>query len=162
MDSLVLALDVGTSSVRALAFDAQGRHVGREAQIPYAQTTTDNGGVEIEADFLLDLLGRCLDQLLPTLKQPIGAVATSCFWHSLLAVDAADAPQTAVISWADNRAAAWISALRRVLDEDECHARLGCVFHTSYWPAKLLWLRDERPELFASPLRWMGLASIWA
>ena len=77
MDSLVLALDIGTSSVRALAFDARGRKVGREAQIPYSQTTLPDGGVEIGADFLLDLLARCLDQLLPDLKQPIGAVATS-------------------------------------------------------------------------------------
>ena len=156
MDSLVVALDIGTSSVRAIAFDARGRKVGGEAQIPYAQKTLPDGGVEVDADFLLDLLGRCLDQLLPNLKQPIEAVAISCFWHSLMAIDADGKPQTAVISWADNRAAAWISTLRRVMNEDECHARLGCVFHTSYWPAKLLWLRDERPELFASPLRWMG------
>ena len=156
MNSLVVALDIGTSSVRALAFDNAGRKVGAEAQIPYVQTTLPDGGVEIGADFLLDLLGRCLDQLLPTLTEEIGIVAISCFWHSLMAVDEANAPQTAVISWADNRAAAWIGALRRVLDEDACHARLGCVFHTSYWPAKLLWLRDERPELFQKPLRWMG------
>ena len=156
MNSLVVALDVGTSSVRALAFDAQGRKVGQEAQIPYSQKTLPDGGVEIDADFLLDLLGRCLDQLLPTLKQPVEAVATSCFWHSLMAVDEAGHPRTAVLSWADNRAAAWIGGLRRVMNEDECHARLGCVFHTSYWPAKLLWLRDERPELFQNPLRWMG------
>ena len=155
-DQLVVALDVGTSSVRAIAFDAAGRKVGQEAQIPYSQSTTANGGVEVDADRLLDLLGRCLDELLPQLQQPVGALALSCFWHSLLAVDDAGAPQTAVISWADNRAAAWVSALRRVLDEDACHARLGCVFHTSYWPAKLLWLRDERPELFQTPLRWMG------
>ena len=156
MNSLVVALDIGTSSVRAIAFDAQGRKVGQEAQIPYAQQTPPDGGVEVGADFLLDLLGRCLDQLLPNLKQPVGAVAISCFWHSLLAVDEAGAPQTAVISWADNRAAAWVSSLRRVMNEDACHARLGCVFHTSYWPAKLLWLRDERPELFEQPLQWMG------
>ena len=156
MNSLVVALDIGTSSVRAIAFDAQGRKVGQEAQIPYSQNTLSNGGVEIGADYLLDLLGRCLDQLLPNLKQPVAAVAISCFWHSLLALNDKGEPQTAVISWADNRAAAWISTLRRVMNEDECHARLGCVFHTSYWPAKLLWLRDERPELFKSPLKWMG------
>ena len=157
MNSLVVALDIGTSSVRALAFDAAGRKVGDEVQIPYAQTTLPDGGVEIGADFLLELLGRCLDQLLPNFRQNVSAVAISCFWHSLMAVDASDAPQTAVISWADNRAAAWVAALRRTLDEDECHARLGCPFHTSYWPAKLLWLRDERPELFEKPLRWMGM-----
>ena len=156
MNSLVVALDIGTSSVRALAFDAQGRKVGPEAQIPYSQNTLPDGGVEIDADYLLGLLGQCLDQLLPNLKQPVSAVAISCFWHSLLAVDGAGNAQTAVISWADNRAAAWISALRRVMNEDQCHARLGCVFHTSYWPAKLLWLRDARPELFKFPLKWMG------
>ncbi len=156
MDSLVVALDIGTSSVRAIAFDAQGRKVGQEAQIPYSQTTLSDGGVEIGADFLLDLLGQCLDQLLPNLKQPVGAVAISCFWHSLMAVDNGGAPLTSIVSWADNRAAAWVSALRRVMNEEESHARLGCVFHTSYWPAKLLWLRDARPELFQSPLKWMG------
>ena len=70
MNSLVVALDIGTSSVRALAFDAQGRKVGQEAQIPYSQDTLPNGGVEVSADKLLDLLGQCLDQLLPNLKQP--------------------------------------------------------------------------------------------
>ena len=129
---------------------------GRKRKFPTRKRRLPNGGVEVGADFLLDLLGRCLDQLLPNLKQPVGAVATSCFWHSLLAVNERGEAQTAVISWADNRAAAWISALRRVMNEDECHARLGCVFHTSYWPAKLLWLRDERPELFKTPLKWMG------
>ena len=156
MNSLVVALDIGTSSVRAIAFNAQGRKVGQEAQIPYSQQMLADGGVEVGADFLLDLQGQCLDQLLPNLKQPVAAVAISCFWHSLLAVNDAGEAQTAVISWADNRAAAWVSSLRRVMNEDECHARLGCVFHTSYWPAKLLWLRDERPELFQMPLKWMG------
>ena len=156
MDSLVVALDIGTSSVRAIAFDAQGRKVGQEAQIPYSQKTLPDGGVEVDANKLLGLLRECLDQLLPNLKQPVAAVAISCFWHSLMAVDEEGTPRTSVISWADNRAAAWIAMLRRVMNEDESHARLGCVFHTSYWPAKLLWLRDARPELFQSPLKWMG------
>ena len=129
---------------------------GGKRKFPTRRPPLPDGGVEIGADFLLSLLGRCLDQLLPNLKQPVGAVAISCFWHSLLALNQQGEPQTAVISWADNRAAAWVSALRRVLDEDESHARLGCVFHTSYWPAKLLWLRNERPELFATPHQWMG------
>ncbi|MBW3637290.1 MAG: carbohydrate kinase, partial [Armatimonadetes bacterium] len=157
MTPLVLALDIGTSSTRALAFDFEGRKVGHSAQIPYDQCTTDDGGVEIDADFLLELTAQCLDQLLPTLEGEVVGVAISGFWHSLLAVDDAENALTPVLSWADNRAAAYVPVLRTLMDEAECHARLGCVFHTSYWPAKLLWLRDARPELFhgANP-RWMG------
>jgi gluconokinase len=164
MIPLVIALDIGTSSVRAIAFDFGGDKIGDAAQIPYEQLTSDDGGVEIDADFLLNLVAQCLDVLLPTLEGEIAGVAISCFWHSLLAVESEGNALTPVLSWADNRAAAYVPVLRALMDEAECHARLGCVFHTSYWPVKLLWLRDNRPELFApTPKpRWMGLANTCA
>ncbi|PQV64639.1 gluconokinase [Abditibacterium utsteinense] len=157
MFQLIIALDIGTSSTRAIAFDTTGRKVGQAAQISYEQTTSSDGGVEIDAGFLLDLTAKCLEQLLLNLEGEILGVAISCFWHSLLAVDAQGNALTKVLSWADNRAAAYVPLLRARMDEAESHARLGCVFHTSYWPAKLLWLRDNRPELFTqNEVRWMG------
>ncbi len=158
MSQLILALDIGTSSARAIAFDFQGRKVGEAAQIAYEQTATSDGGVEIGADFLLDLTAQCLDELLERVEGEIAGVAISCFWHSLLAVDAEGQAQTPVLSWADNRAAAYVPILRAAMPETESHARLGCVHHTSYWPAKLLWLRDHRPEMFApdSKIQWLG------
>ncbi len=160
MPQLIIALDIGTSSTRAIAFDTAGRKFGEAAQISYEQTTTSDGGVEIEADFLLDLTAQCLDQLLASLEaeNEVLGVSISCFWHSLMAVDDAGNALTPVLSWADNRAAAYVPVLRALMDETASHARLGCVFHTSYWPAKLLYLRDNRPELFAADPkpRWTG------
>ncbi|HEX9998039.1 MAG TPA: gluconokinase [Abditibacterium sp.] len=157
MSSLVLALDIGTSSVRAIAFDFQGHKVGDAAQIPYDQITSDDGGVEVGADFLLDLVAQCIDELLSKIVGEIEAVAISCFWHSLLAIDASGNALSPVHSWADNRATAYVPVLRALIDEPESHARLGCVFHTSYWPAKLLWLRDNRPDLFVGDdVFWTG------
>ena len=157
MTQLIIALDVGTSSTRAIAFDFAGQKVGEAAQIAYEQTTTSDGGVEIGADFLLDLTAQCLNQLLQTIEGEIAAIAISCFWHSLLAVDENGRALTPVFSWADNRAATYVPVLRALMPETESHARLGCVFHTSYWPAKLFYLRDNRPELFAhNEVKWMG------
>jgi gluconokinase len=155
---LVVALDIGTSSVRAIAFDGAGRKVGEATQIPYDQVTTPDGGVEVDAAMLLELVGDCLDGLLPGLEGEVQAVAVSCFWHSLMAVGGEGEVLTPVLSWADNRAAAYVTVLRALLDEADSHARLGCVFHTSYWPAKLLYLRDAQPDLFGSEAkpRWMG------
>lgn len=156
--NLVVALDIGTSSTRAIAFDATGHKVGEAVQIPYDQVTTPDGGVEVDANQLLELAAQCLDLLLPQLNEAPAALAISCFWHSLMAVDADGAALTPVLSWADNRAAAYVPVLRALDDETSSHARLGCVFHTSYWPAKLLYLRDAQPHLFsydAKP-RWIG------
>lgn len=196
----VLALDVGTSSTRAILFDARGAKIGLVAQIEYSQTTTSDGGVETDADALLEHTLACIDQILAnatpekeesalktsnsasTTSQatktersnderpndenlsgaPILAVACSCFWHSLMAIDADGNALTPLFSWADNRAAPWIPALRATLSEDDAHARTGCVFHTSYWPAKLLWLHHTRPELFVSSTRWIGFGEYLA
>ncbi len=157
---MILALDIGTSSTRALLFDALGHKIGASSHIEYSQNTTHDGGVECDANVLLDLTARCIDGVLASNSNvAIEAVAVSCFWHSLLGVDENDFAMTPLFSWADNRSASYVSALKSRLDKDETHARLGCVFHTSYWPSKLLWLQHTRPELFASSTRcarWIG------
>ena len=159
---LVIALDAGTSSVRALAFDTSGQQVGDIAQIAYSQTTTADGGVECDAVQLLALLQQCLDELLQKIEGEVLAVGMSCFWHSLMAVDKSGVPQTGVLSWADNRSRAHVGVLRELMDEDALHARLGTPFHTSYWPAKLLWLRDVHPELFETKHQWMSFGEFVA
>jgi len=45
--------------------------------------------------------------------------------------------------------------LRR-LDNVAVHGRTGCQIHTSYWPAKLAWLAEERPEVFRSAHRFVS------
>ncbi|MDF2441643.1 MAG: gluconokinase, partial [Abditibacteriota bacterium] len=160
--ALIVALDTGTSSTRALCFDSRGHKIGPTAQHSYQQVTTPDGGVEVDADLLFDLTMRCLDELLPQLDGEIVAVAASCFWHSLMAVDVDGRPLTKVLSWADNRAAPWVAPLRALLDESETHARTGCVFHPSYWPAKVLWLHASRPELFTAQTRWMSFGEYLA
>jgi gluconokinase len=73
-----------------------------------------------------------------------------------MAVDSNDRALSPVYSWADNRAAPWGGPLHATLDETSAHARTGCVFHTSYWPVKLLWLHHTRPEWFGDDVRWMS------
>lgn len=159
--SLVLTLDMGTSSVRAMLFDARGRALPKmEAQIPYAQTTTGDGGVETDAEALLRLTVRCLGQLLQAVDKEIVAriagVGISCFWHSLVGVGEDGRAVTPLLSWADTRARAQAEQLQKDLDETAYHARTGCVLHTSYWPAKLRWLHETRGAEFGQVRHWMS------
>jgi len=157
---LVLALDVGTSSARARVFDAAGRAwPGAEGQVTYEPRTTPDGGVELDADRLLDAVTNALDACLAGCgahASQIAAVGASVFWHSLLALDTAGRPLTPVITWADTRSAPAAAALRREHDERHVHARTGAPLHSAFFPAKLRWLRDTRPEVFARAAVWCG------
>lgn len=62
---LVLALNVGTSSTRALCFDATGRAVpGAQGRVAYQPRTTPEGGVELEPDVLLEAVAGAVDACL--------------------------------------------------------------------------------------------------
>jgi gluconokinase len=157
---LVLALDVGTSSVRAIVYDAAGQIVqGAAARGVVPPCATPDGGVEVDADALVGCVGAVIDVVARQAPEALGAaraVGCSTFWHSLLGVDADGLAITPVLLWADARSFAAACALRETLDERAVHARTGCVLHWSYWPAKLRWLAETRPEITRRVRRWLS------
>jgi gluconokinase len=151
-------VDLGSSSVKAEFYDDSGtREEGTETKLGYELEYTHDGGVVQDADELLNLVARALDGALSNAGEaPICGVAMSTFWHSVLGLDRAGRPTTPVLYWADRRAAGTARELRERVDEAAVHRRTGCVLHSSYWPAKLLWLSRERAEAFARTERWVS------
>src|SRR5215211_7254127 len=156
----ILSVDVGSSSVRAELYDDVGDSVeGTEVKLDYEFEYTPDGGAEKDADELLDLVVRAVDG---TLSEASGAeisgVAMSTFWHSVIGLDRDGRPTTPILTWADRRAAECILGLRERLDERANHRRTGCVPHSSYWPAKLLWSSCAMPGAFEKTERWVSPA----
>jgi gluconokinase len=153
-DSFIVSLDVGSSSIRALLFDAEARQMeGYGARLPYRLRTTPDGGAEVNPEALAELAIDCLDELHRQVHAAglrVGAVIASAFWHSLLGVGKNGRPTLPVFHLLDTRSATEVA---RVPD---AQARTGCVPHSSYWPARLLWLRNSRPAEFAATIRWLS------
>jgi gluconokinase len=156
----VLSLDVGSSSVRAALHDASGAAVeGSEVKLDHEFDYTADGGATAEADGLLGLVARAIDGVLARhADAKILCVAASTFWHSALGVDRGGRPTTPIFTWADRRAADAARDLRNRLDEEAVHRRTGAPLHSSYWPAKLLWLKDADPDGFRRTERWLSPA----
>jgi gluconokinase len=153
---MVIALDVGTSSVRAAFYDSAGRAIlGRSHQVQYTPTLTPDGGVEHDATRLLEGVVACLDAIHPNRPpEETRAVGVATFWHGLLGFDAGGRPITPVYMWADTRSVGDAQLLRSALDDEALHRRTGCHLHSSYWPAKLRWLARERPAEAQRVARW--------
>lgn len=153
---MILALDIGTSSVRAAGYDAAGRPLAdRFHHVGYAPAVTADGGVEHDPHQLLDATVACIDGVVH--GRPAGeveAVGVATFWHGLLGFDDGGHPITPIYMWADTRSARDARLLHDALDETALHARTGCHLHSSYWPAKLRWLAHERPDQSRRVARW--------
>jgi gluconokinase len=164
--ALILAIDIGTSSLRTALFDARARRIVKTtAQEAYSLRVTPDGGAELSPQTLRRTFLQCLTQTLHTYRadrtlhlRPIIAVGTSCFWHSLLGADENGRALTPIYTWADSRCREDAARLRAEFSERAIHARTGCMLRSSYWPAKLLWLRRTRPKIFAQVAHWMSPA----
>jgi gluconokinase len=137
----VLALDIGSSSVRAQRFGENGEPTGELRRARYET----NDAAEV-ARLVRGVLGG---------EEPGG---TSCFGHSLVALDARGRPLTPILGWRDTRSAEVADRLGRRLDRDAVHARTGAYLHPSFWPAKLAWLADAEPETFRAARRFVSFA----
>ncbi|MGZ4290940.1 MAG: gluconokinase [Gaiellaceae bacterium] len=139
----VLALDVGSSSVRAQRFGARAEPLDELKQERY----DGHDPQEIVQLVRKVVAGR---------DERSDAVGASCFMHSLLALDKHGRPLTPVLGWRDSRSAEAAEWLRRVADPAAVHARTGAHLHPSYWPAKLAWLAEAEPEIFRRSARFVS------
>jgi gluconokinase len=114
----IVSLDVGSSSVRAVAYDDRGEAEPGDAHLSYASFDAD------------ELVAACR-AVLAQVGEGDG-LAISCFWHSLLPLDAHDRPLAHVQTWRD-----LAGAPSPRLDAAGYHRRTGCFLHPAYWPAKI-------------------------
>jgi len=158
---LVLALDLGSSSLRAIAYDRLGREVaGSEGRTEYSWRRTPDGGAEVDPELILAGTFEAVDRAIGGLGARAGelrAVGVSTFWHNVLGLGEDGRPVTPLYSWADERSAGAAGRLRAQFDEEAVRRRTGCVFHPSYLAARLLWLRDALPGPYQAARRWVSI-----
>jgi len=166
---LTLAIDLGSSSVRAALFDSAANLVSNtlvRRQCHFAQTPL--GAYEIDANEAIERVVETINDVLARavkLKGEITHAAWCTFWHSLVGVDEKGRPTTPVFGWADTRSRDAAAVLHKEFNEPDIHNRTGARFHSSFWPAKILWLKgrytgasDRAP--FAKPNYWLSLSDL--
>jgi gluconokinase len=144
-----------------MLFDARARALpGGEAQIKYEMRTAADGGVEADADGMFNHAVCAIDEVLARARErasQIAAVASDSLVANVLGVDSEGHAVTPVYTYADARGAREVAELRARFDERATHQRVGTPFHTSYLPARLLWLAHAHAEMLARAHWWMSL-----
>ncbi|MFO1128648.1 MAG: gluconokinase [Rhodospirillales bacterium] len=155
----VIGVDIGTTSTKAVVFDLDGKVKGHTT-VDYALHTPAPGVAEQDPEEIFAAtLGAIRGAVAAAgvAAADLRAVGFSAAMHSVIAVDAHGRPLTASITWADSRSAA---CARRILNEMnglEVYLRTGTPIHPMSPLAKLVWLKADRPDVFRSAARFVGI-----
>ncbi len=148
--SLVLGVDIGTSSSKGVLVTSQGAIVaqcerGHELSLPRP------GWAEHDAEAVWwdDFQAICRDLLAAT-TQPIAALCISGIGPCFLAADAQGRPlRPAILYGIDTRAAAEIADLTSQYGAEHILERCGSTLSSQSVGPKLLWLQHHEPEVWA-------------
>jgi len=144
--ALLVGLDVGTSSAKAVVFTNQGEVVGEgRARTPWVTTSY---GIELAAEELLtaaiDALGSALDATPGSSRAT--AVGITSMGESGVLVDGNGTSVAPVIAWHDSRDHEEVGALRRDIAADTFAATTGKPLRGQWAITKHRWLLRHVPS----------------
>lgn len=160
MTQYIIALDLGTTSCRAILFDLTGR-VQTSSSRTYPLITPKPGWVEQEPEALL----AAAEAVVAEVAARAGAanvlgLSLCTYMHSLVALDADGHYLTNLITWADTRSASQVDWMREQPGWHDLYGRTGCPPHTMYPLYKFLWMQRERPDLMRAAHRWASIKEL--
>jgi glycerol kinase len=141
--SIVIALDAGTTGVRAFAVDEAGRPVGYRYQ-EFTQHFPRPGWVEHDATEIWTAIVAVTNQLVTELDQPLSALGITDQRETIVAWDRRTGrPRHRAIVWQDRRTAARCDQLRDEGYLDLVRDRTGLVLDPYFSGTKVEWLLRE-------------------
>jgi D-ribulokinase len=159
MEEVVIGIDLGTQGIRALAVYAGGR-VAAEAHVRLPDTPgglpagwSEQDPREWRRAMMVCL--RALTGQLPGQARMAGVCIDSTS-GTILPVDAVGNPLHNALMYNDQRSEGQVPAVRTA--GADLQAKLGYVFGSSYALPKLLWLRQERPEVYERTAKFLHAA----
>ena len=142
----VMGIDIGTTSLKGCVFDEHGNEL---ASVTKAYTLiTEEERVEFPAEKYFTLFEEAYNEL--NAKAHIDAFAIDTQGETLIFLDKSGKPLMNAIVWLDNRADAEAKAIEEKFGLKTVYEITGQTEVPAGYPApKILWLKNNRPDLFA-------------
>jgi xylulokinase len=154
---VLLGLDLGTSSIKALLLGEDGYSAG-EGSASYPVRAPHPGWAESSPDDWWDAAVGATKIALGSHGAQVAALGLSGQMHGVVLADARGRPLRPAILWADARSGEQLLAYRE-LDED-ARRRLSNPPAVGMAGPSLLWLRHHEPDVYASA-RWALQPKDW-
>lgn len=155
MPESILALDVGTTAAKCVAFTTSGRVLASVSR-GYPLDIGHGGSRTQDPERVWDACVAALSEVVDATRgvQPI-ALALSTALHALIGADADGTARTPILTWADDRAERQARALTGTPLGIALHEETGTPVHPMSPLVKLRWFGEALPTF--APHWWWGL-----
>ena len=157
MPTYIIAHDLGTTGNKATLYDREGLLVGA-AFHAYDTEYAHTGWAEQNPQDWWRAVCSSTRQLLAETRVPRGDIACITFSGQMMGavpLDRQARPLRNAIIWADQRALAQERAIGERVSFDDMYQISGHRLSAAYSLAKILWLRDEQPDIYAQTYKFM-------
>ncbi|MEA5469302.1 gluconokinase [Spirulina sp. 06S082] len=155
----VLGVDIGTTATKSVLFSVTGS-VLQQSTLNYPLSspnplTAEQNPEEIFIAVLQTIFSVILESQID--PEEIICLSFSSAMHSLIAVDVEGNLLTQSLTWADRRGEKWVNLLKEEGRENELYRLTGIPFHPMSPLIKLVWLRNEYPDLFYRAAKFISI-----
>lgn len=156
---LLLGLDIGTTNIKAVVFDGEGRPLAQAT----ARTPThypQPGWAYYEPEELWQATVRAVRTVTRQVEEPgnLVGLAVASFAETGVTLDAHDQPTGPAIAWFDSRTAAQAAWLEQTIGQERLFAITGIAIESIFGLCKWLWLCEHEPDVAARTRRWLNMA----
>jgi xylulokinase len=154
-----LGLDIGTTNIKALLLDLDGRQVLSSTARTRMVEPRLGCWAEYDPEAIYEDVVWLICDLVQRVDRPeaIRALAISSMGETGVPVDARGKPVYPAIAWYDQRTAPQRQWWQEQVGAEAIYAITGLPVSASYGLLKLMWLRENRPEQFAHCRRWLPI-----
>ncbi|MDI9238430.1 xylulokinase [Lysobacter sp. LF1] len=148
--SLFVGLDVGTQSVKLVAYDPQARRIVATHGQPLELIAGNDGSREQHAQWWIDAIRTCFGKLEPALRARVAAIGVSGQQHGFVPVDADGNVLAPAKLWCDTSTSGECDEIMSAAGgAQRCVELAGNPILAGYTASKLPWTRKHRPEVYA-------------
>lgn len=147
-----IGVDVGTTGVRAIAYDVKGNNIC-SSEAFYPLLTPHPDWAEENPLQIYESVEKVIKETAAELRYKnfnLSGIALSTVMHSFAGLDENHKPLMDMQTWADSRSADIVREMKK--NPEMCRSfyeRTGCPIHACYPLTKILWLKKHHPEMFA-------------
>lgn len=153
----LLAVDIGSSSCKAVAFALAGDILAERA-LSYRPDSPKLSHVEVPVHRFWDALCAMTRSIASDVTQdPVEAMTLSSHGETFVPVDSHNQPVAPAILNMDNRAVVQAQWMADSLGRRRIFEITGQAVHPMYPIPKILWLRDHQHDVFTAAARFLGV-----
>jgi xylulokinase len=145
----LLAVDIGSSTCKALVFASHGNVLAQHS-VKYAPEFPRPAFAELNPEKFWDAVCSCSREVSAHLADSVQALCLSSHGETFVAIDSCGRPVTRAILNQDGRATRESAWCEETIGRERLFEITGLFAHPMYPIPKIVWLRNNQPDIFAS------------